>query len=109
MIKAVWVSDNELSVEDEGKTVAKGQLTQSNGKWYIEQPEATPALDSAYGDFLVRLLVRRAYEMGAYEQYVNAAPEMMGFYTKLGFEPEHAHILPSGVLMKHVGDVRGYC
>ena len=102
MIRADWVSDNDLAIKDGSKTVAEGRIAQSDGGWFIARAEATPTLDSAYGDFLVRLMIRRAYELGGYEQYVYATPDTAEFYKKLGFECD-------GVKMKHVGDVHGYC
>ena len=111
MIKAVWASENDLIVKDNDETVAKGRISESGGEWFLERAEVAPTLDCVYGDFLIRIMIRRAYELGAYEQYVYATPETEGLYQKLGFNrcintPATKDAL---IKMKHTGDVRGHC
>lgn len=114
MIRAVWISGCNLVVKDNDETVAEGEIAQSDGTWFLERAEAVPALDSVYGDLLVRVMIRRAYELGAHVQYVYATNETEKFYRRLGFEHE-ANIpamKPGDVVrikMKHVGDVTGHC
>ena len=60
-----------------------------------------------YGDLVVRMLIRRCYDMGAEEQYVHAQVQAKGFYERLGFVPYGDEYMEDGILhisMKHIGD-----
>lgn len=39
-----------------------------------------------YGDFAMRLMIRRAYDSGAKRQHIHAQIQAKGFYEKLGFK-----------------------
>lgn len=67
---------------------------------------------SKYGDLVVRVLIRKAYGLGAHKQYVHAQIRVQGFYEKLGFLPfgdpyDEANI--PHISMVHEGDVSGDC
>lgn len=101
-----------LLVRDAGTPVATGRITPFENNWLLGQIAVLPEQRGrAYGDFLIRILIRRAYELGAYEQYVNARPQAVGFYKRLGFcvTGETANVYPGWVVMKHTGDVMGNC
>lgn len=38
-----------------------------------------------YADFLIRMLIDKAFQMGAAEIHVDARPHAIGFYKKIGF------------------------
>lgn len=48
-----------------------------------------------YADFLVRMLLDKAFQMGASEVYVDARLSAVGFYKKIGFE--------------ECGEIKNYC
>ncbi len=61
-----------------------------------------------FGDFVVRLLIRKTIELGASTQFVYAQPQATGFYEKLGFVFVD-ETLENSKLMKRVGDIKGNC
>ena len=106
MVSANW-TDDVLMVCDGGQQVASGRILLQGGEWFLEQIVVTPTLDCVHGDFLVRLMLRRIYDLGGYEQYVYAKHIDRGFYQKLGFEVQS----DTGLLikMRRTGDVLGRC
>ena len=51
-----------------------------------------------YGDLVVRMLIRKCYDIGAEEQYVHAQVQAKGFYEKLGFVPFGEEYIEDGIL-----------
>lgn len=100
-----------LLVREGDTPVATGRIMPLGGSQLLGQVAVLPEYRGhAYGDFLVRLLIRRAYELGAYEQYVDARPQAAGFYRKLGFSATGERAgTREAIRMKHTGDVTGYC
>ena len=65
-----------------------------------------------YGDFTVRLLIRRAYELGGNEQRLHSQSHAVGFYEKLGFVAETDEYMEAGIPhvgMVRCGDIGGEC
>lgn len=100
-----------LAVYENGKAVATGRLMSNDfviGRVAVLKKHR----GSRYGDLVMRMLIRKAYDMGGKEQVVHAQLSAYGFYEKLGFvafgeEYEEAGI--PHINMKHIGDVSGGC
>lgn len=68
--------------------------------------------NKGYGDFLVRLLIRKAFEMGADTQYLDAQKDTVEFYEKLGFSVCGDQFTVAGIPhfpMKRQGDIFSFC
>lgn len=100
-----------LAVYDNGKAVATGRVLTDG--FVIGRVAVLKAYrGNHYGDLVMRMLIRKAYDMGGHEQVVHAQLGARGFYEKLGFvafgeEYEEAGI--PHINMKHTGDVTGAC
>ncbi len=67
---------------------------------------------SGYGDLVVRMLIRHAFDSGYEKQYVHSQLPARGFYEKLGFKAYGDEYMEAGIMhisMVHVGDVFGSC
>jgi len=60
----------------------------------------------------MRLLIRRAYELGGTEQHIHSQTHARGFYEKLGFAATSGEYMEAGiphVNMSRRGDIGGIC
>ena len=98
---------------DGKKPVATGRLCFDDERWKIcSIAVVIEERGAGLGDFLMRYLIRRAFDSGAGEVYVNALADARGFYEKLGFaavEPPRENRGAIRVLMKRAGDIGGRC
>ena len=100
-----------LAVYDNGKPVACGKIIKDGSRLCFGQIASLPEhRGKGYGDFVMRLLIRKAFDMGAEKQYVNVPVAVRGFFERLGFVPEgdigeEADI--HCIVMVHTGDVGG--
>lgn len=65
-----------------------------------------------YGDLVVRLLVRRAFDLGAKEVYLHAQTHAVAFYEKLGFKTVGEKFIEAGIEhieMRCNSDITGNC
>ena len=61
-----------------------------------------------YGDFVVRMLLDKAFSMGAKEVFVGAQSHAISFYEKIGFERQEEEYWEDNIyhlMMK----IKGYC
>lgn len=66
----------------------------------------------SYGDFIVRMMVRKAFDSGAKEVHLHAQISAQGFYSKLGFEAygdEYMEANIPHINMKRLSDFGGCC
>lgn len=77
-----------LVVFNKKEPVATGRLTEiEDGVFKLSRIAVIKAYRGrSIGDFLVRMMVRRAFDFGANEVFLNAQTSAIGFYKKLGFE-----------------------
>ena len=64
------------------------------------------------GDFLMRLLIRRAFELGGTRQVIHAQLQAKGFYEKLGFAAYGDEFIEANIphtMMAREGDITGPC
>jgi len=101
---------------DDGIPVASGRVLWDDGQFRLGHIAVLPAYrGQKFGDFIVRLMIRKAYESGGQSQLVEARANAVGFYERLGFVPQgEAYGYPSipGLIitpMVHHGDIFCYC
>ncbi len=61
-----------------------------------------------YGDFVMRVMIRTAFDMGFKRQIVHSQTAVRGFYERLGFTPEGDEYMEAGIphiTMVHIGDI----
>ena len=102
-----------LIMYDGEKAVATGQLC-FDGEYFMIGRVAVVSANrgNGLGDFVMRCLIRRAFDMGGEDVYINASEEVRGFFEKLGFKPVSKPLEKSfatRVLMKRSGDIGGNC
>ena len=65
-----------------------------------------------FGDFIMRLLIRRAYELGGNRQEIHAQLQAAPFYAKLGFRAYGEEFMEANIphtMMEREGDIAGPC
>lgn len=93
--------------------VACGRILVENGLYTLGRIAVLKEhRGKGYGDLVVRMLIRKAFDSGAEVQYIHSQLHARSFYEKLGFiaygeEYEEAGI--PHISMKHEGDVSGKC
>ena len=72
-----------------GENVATGRLYHQDEYYKIGRiAVAKHARGKYYGDFVVRMLVDQAFQLGAHKVYVGAQVKAIPFYEKIGFKRE---------------------
>ena len=116
--ESVVFSDSDVEsmyviMYDGAKPVATGSLKFEKERWMIRSLAVVKEeRKTGLGDFLMRYLIRRAFELGASETYLFASAELCGFYSKLGFERTNETCENKDspcILMKRAGDIGGHC
>lgn len=68
--------------------LAAGKLFLLDGKYILDKIGVLESeRNKGYGDFLVRLLVNKAFMSGAECVYINTELEFVEFFNKFGFKP----------------------
>jgi len=102
-----------LLVRDGGTPVATGRVIIMDDKFYIGRVAVLKEhRGKKYGDFMMRLLIRKAYDMGGAEQHLHAQTQARGFYEKLGFKAVSGEYMEANIPhvdMIRYGDVEGTC
>lgn len=94
---------------DSDMAVGTGRLIFKDGKYVIDKVcVAKQFRRNSYGDLIIRLLVRKAVDMGAEDTYIYAVPQMEKLLKKIGFVIEE-HLADGILLMVKHGDVCGHC
>ncbi len=113
MIKSEDDISIHLVVYDANKPVATGRIIVQNSQYILGRIAVLKEeRGKHYGDFVVRLLIRKAYEMGGEEQHIHAQISATGFYEKLGFECYGSNYMEAGIPhinMVHKGDISCNC
>lgn len=102
-----------LVAYEDGKLVSTGRILNTDGQFFLGRIATLKEYrKKGYGDLIVRMLIRKAFSMGAEKQYIHAQVSARGFYEKLGFEAYGGVYDEAGIAhisMVHEGDVRGSC
>ncbi|MCL2617909.1 MAG: GNAT family N-acetyltransferase [Defluviitaleaceae bacterium] len=86
------------------KPIGTGRIDFDGTRWTISHLAVIPEeRNDKLGDFLLRYLIRRVYDMGIEEVFIDPPDNVRGFFAKLGFEAAQ------GSLMRRSGDICGYC
>jgi len=100
-------------VSADGTPAATGRLLVTTEDFTIGRIAVLPQFrGKKLGDFVVRLLIRTAFDMGSERQVVHSQLPVAGFYEKLGFVRigetyEEAGI--THITMERFGDIFGIC
>ena len=89
---------DHLVVYEGESPVATGRLVYIEGKWMAGRIAVLKAhRGKKYGDLVVRLLMRRAFDLGAEEVWIHGQTQAEGFYKKLGFVPVGEGFMEAGI------------
>ena len=99
------ISAIHLLVRDDGIPVATGRMLIEDETFMLWRIAVLKNhRGKKYGDFVVRLLIRKSFEMGGVEQHLHSQVHAKGFYEKLGFKTVTDEYTEAGI--PHVGMVR---
>lgn len=83
---------------DENQAVATGRMIAQPERMFIGRIAVIKEeRGKGYGDFVVRMMLDKAFECGAAEVTVHAQTHAVGFYKKLGFLPCGEEITEAGI------------
>lgn len=108
MVSTKWTEDNCLLIYEDDTLAGTGRLVVSDKKYFIENVSVKEEFrGESYGELAVRMLVRRAVNMGAERTYAIIDKDIAGLFEKVGFakleETDNTY------LMCMEGDVGGHC
>jgi len=102
-----------LLVREDGAPVATGRIIVTDDKFYIGRVAVLKEhRGKKYGDFMMRLLIRKAYGMGGTTQHLHAQIQARGFYENLGFKAVSDEYMEADIPhvdMERCGDIGGTC
>ncbi len=101
-------------VYDNGKAIGTGRLIFNDGKYLIDKLCVLKDYrNNSYGELIIRMLVRKAVDMGAEKTYSyislsdNSLLKIQSIFEKIGFVAD-GEISGKLVMVKY-GDVGGHC
>lgn len=99
---------NALVYEDD-EAVGTGRLLFKEGKYYIDNVCVLKEYRGKhYGDLVIRMLVRKAVNMGAENTYAVVYNKNEHLFKNIGFEKVEEYGNNKSLMMK-TGDVGGHC
>lgn len=85
-------------INDHDCNVATGRLLQLQGEYFIGRVAVRKEeRGKYYGDFVVRMLVDKAFRNGAKEVKIEAQKHTVPFYKKIGFVEDGAECMKAGI------------
>ncbi len=94
--------------EDDDNLVGIGRLLSKEGKFYIDNFGVKKDFQGKYyGDFMLRILIRKAHEIGIEKLYVRCSKNVVDFFRKLDFKEEHS--TGDTFFLSREGDVSSGC
>ncbi|WP_313346144.1 GNAT family N-acetyltransferase [Sedimentibacter sp.] len=109
MVSTKWMEDNCLLIYEDDVLAGTGKLVLIDGKYFIENVSIEEEFrGKSYGELAVRMLVRRAVNMGAEKTYANIDKSIVKLFEKIGFYKQE-ETDNGDYLMCMEGDVGGYC
>ncbi len=94
--------------EDNDNIVGIGRLLSKEGKFFIDNFGVKKEFQRKYyGDFMLRILIRKAYEIGIKKIYVQCGEDVVDFFKKLDFEEENSN--GNTYILSRGGDVTSGC
>lgn len=102
-----------LLVCDNNRPVATGRIIIVDGICLLGRIAVLKQFrKQGFGDFVVRLLIRKAFEMSFERQELHAQTHAIDFYKKIGFVPYGDEFMEASiphVMMYHEGDIESCC
>lgn len=104
-----------IVIYDKETPVATGRLLLENGEYIIGRIAVIKKeRKNGYGDLVVRILIRKAFDLGANKVIVHAQISAMKFYEKIGFVTSGEEYIEDGTGIPHINmvkheDVSGNC
>jgi len=96
-------------IYEENISAGTGRLLFKDGKYIIDMVCVDKEFrGNNYGDLIVRMLVRKAVDMGAENTYATVNENCRHLFENIGFEKITAYENGESLMMK-VGDVGGHC
>jgi len=96
-----------------GQAVATGRIIIDGEAYFLGRVAVLKECrGQGYGDFVMRLLIRRAFELGGMRQLIHAQIQAKGFYEKLGFAAFGDEFMEADIphiMMAREGDIAGPC
>ena len=93
--------------DDEG--AGTGRLLFKDGMYFIDNVCVLKEFRGRrYGDLIVRMLIRKAVNMGAEKTYTECSNKCRAFFERIGFESICTNENGNHLMLK-VGDVGGHC
>lgn len=93
---------------DSGKAVGTGRLIFKDGKYLIDKICVLKEFrKNAYGELIIRMLVRKAVDMGAEKTYTHIDNKFRNLFEKIGFIVDSE--AGEKLIMIKCGDVGGHC
>ncbi|WP_312699869.1 GNAT family N-acetyltransferase [Sedimentibacter sp.] len=109
MVSTKWMEDNCLLIYEDDTLAGAGRLVYNDGKYFIENLSVKEEFRGrAYGELAVRMLVRRAVNMGAEKTYALIDKDITRLFEKIGFT-KLEETSGNTYLMCMQGDVGGHC
>lgn len=89
----------QVIVKQSNQCVGTGRLVWKKEYYKIGRIAIDPnERGKQYGEFVVRLLLKEAFQLGAEKVLVHSQLHAIGFYEKLGFRKEGNEVVELGVL-----------
>ena len=93
---------------DSEKPVGTGRLIFKDGKYIIDKICVLKEFrNNSYGELIIRMLVRKAFDIGADKTYVSVEQKFQKLFEKIGFIVDSN--LEDKLIMIKYGDVGGHC
>ncbi len=93
---------------DSGKAAGTGRLIFKDGKYLIDKICVLKEFrKNAYGELIIRMLVRKAVDMGAEKTYAHIDNKLRNLFEKIGFIADSE--TEEKLIMIKYGDVGGHC
>lgn len=97
-----------LVVYEDNLPVGTGRLLFKEGKFFADMVCVSHEhRGKKYGDLIVRMIVRKAFDMGAEKTYATVGKQCKKLFENIGFEEVSEE--NGEILMMKVGDVGGNC
>jgi N-acetylglutamate synthase-like GNAT family acetyltransferase len=97
-----------LVVYEDNVPVGTGRLLFKEGKFFADMVcVLVQHRGKNYGDLIVRMIVRKAFDMGVEKTYANVGKQCRKLFENIGFDEVSEE--NGEILMMKTGDVGGHC
>lgn len=98
-----------LVIYQDSRPFGTGRLLFKNGRYFIDNIYILKEFrGKRYSDLIIRMLVRKAYDIGAEETYASVENKYKSIFENIGFTVAEIED-EFNVLMVKLGDVGGHC